>query len=651
MNTFNLAVCVSPSLLWPTQGSNIPATDQSSAVPPVVQFILENCVEIFGRDVITILGDPSEIDFASDSESTHESRAHSQSSTDDGIESPEPLSPKVERTSIHLSDTNLYVSSTSVEAERLAVHQKVKSASTPSSPCDSGVPSPNTSPSLKRHDDFTSPFPAAFYEPNSTKEHPTVCRRRSEPFCVPPESLKMRIRGNRKSPRLRRQLSSTTTSAELIEHKQPPQTTASGRRLETAVLRRAHSPQTVNLFPVAPSVTHYQRLNPAPTYLASVSHVQDVKNAPEFKPSLHSEALNNNLDGNVTSSQNSPGARCPSPTPDQVFQVVDRRRQPAAPSYHEHMMRRRDGTNKPAFYQGRETSPAKDPDVTRESISQREFRDQLESRIASRSGSLASSGNGSACRERLDSSGHSEPTTPSSPHEYNWDNSPQDDTSNASNTNASTRRLEHSPFGLNLHHKRAGSEGGMIKKQLIEPVKRGQVVTSSAPLRATVNSQSCFTFTNSGGSNVNSTHSHFPHSELFPHEAQAKSLWGPLTDGVRPSDGIRVPLTGVRATTPPPFRHRRGSQTSSSSSVSSLDDRSSVGADSSVSESKTDVTQIRDIKDLLSQQSQANGLKISAQTAKEIAKVKEPCPREHSGYTAPSHDDIEKIMFTEESYV
>jgi len=84
--------------------------------------------------------------------------------------------------------------------------------------------------------------------------------------------------------------------------------------------------------------------------------------------------------------------------------------------------------------------------------------------------------------------------------------------------------------------------------------------------------------------------------------------------------------------------------------VSSLDERSSVGADSTFSEGKTDVTQIRDIKELLSENAQANGLKISPQTAQVIAKVRTPYPQSGT-YAAPSHDDIEKILFTEESYV
>ena len=75
-----------------------------------------------------------------------------------------------------------------------------------------------------------------------------------------------------------------------------------------------------------------------------------------------------------------------------------------------------------------------------------------------------------------------------------------------------------------------------------------------------------------------------------------------------------------------------------------------MGADSTFSEGKTDVTQIRDIKELLSENAQANGLKISPQTAQVIAKVRTPYTQSGT-YPAPSHDDIEKILFTEESYV
>ena len=653
MNAYNLAVCVAPSMLWAPKGSSIPATEQSNSVPPVIQFIIERCVDIMGDDVRTILGDRSEIaanHVASDSEgSTQDSRtALSQSSTDDGIESPEPLSPKGERTSIHLSDSNLYVTST------LSVHPTNKSVSTPSSPCDSGIPSPSSSPPLKRHDvEFSNKLSAAFYEPHHSKGHAPIGRRSSEPLGLPPDSMKLRLKGNRKLPNSKRQLSSTTTSAELIEHKQAQKTTASGRKLETAVLRRAHSPQTVRLFPVTENVTQYQRLSPVPNYPSSVSRALEVKQCVQTQ-GLSTE----NLDSSPTSpvppsspvSKQSPGGpRSPSPSPDQVFQAVDRRRQPAAPSYQEHMQRRRELNSKPAFFPGLEGKEVKDLDSNKEQVSPRELKEFFETkehpqqpRFLARSGVF---------HDRLDSeksetsSTPKTPLSPASQQDYVWEQ--VDDSSSSSIASAGIRRLEHSPFGLNLHHKRNSSEGS-YKKQPTENSRKTVGLStshSSGQLRSTPTSVSSSV---SNSVPHNSSLTHFPHSEFFPHEAQTKTHWGSSADTRGPSADTRG--TSVVPSSPCNFRIRRGSATSSSSSVSSLDERSSVGADSTFSESKTDVTQIRDIKELLSENAQANGLKISPQTAQVIAKVRTPYPQSGT-YAAPSHDDIEKILFTEESYV
>lgn len=666
MNAYNLAVCVAPSMLWAPKGSSIPATEQSNSVPPVIQFIIERCVDIMGDDVRTILGDRSEIaanHVASDSEgSTQDSRtALSQSSTDDGIESPEPLSPKGERTSIHLSDSNLYVTST------LSVRPTNKSVSTPNSPCDSGIPSPSSSPPLKRHDvEFSNKLSAAFYEPHHSKGHAPIGRRSSEPLGLPPDSMKLRLKGNRKFPNSKRQLSSTTTSAELIEHKQAQKTTASGRKLETAVLRRAHSPQTVRLFPVTESVTQYQRLSPVPNYPSSVSRALEVKQCVQTQ-GLSTENLDSPTSpvppSSPVSKQSPGGPRSPSPSPDQVFQAVDRRRQPAAPSYQEHMQRRRELNSKPAFFPGLEGKEVKDLDNNKEQVSPRELKEFFEPkehpqqpRFLARSGVF---------HDRLDSeksetsSTPKTPLSPTSQQDYVWEQ--VDDSSSSSIASAGIRRLEHSPFGLNLHHKRNSSEGS-YKKQPTENSRKTVGLStshSSGQLRSTPTSVSS-SVPNSVSHNSSLTH--FPHSEFFPHEAQTKTHWGPLADTRGPSADTRGTSADSRGTSadtrgtsvvpssPCNFRIRRGSATSSSSSVSSLDERSSVGADSTFSEGKTDVTQIRDIKELLSENAQANGLKISPQTAQVIAKVRTPYPQSGT-YAAPSHDDIEKILFTEESYV
>lgn len=647
MNAYNLAVCMSPSMLWAPTSSSISPTEQSNFVPPVIEFLIEHCVEIMGDSVKTVLGDRSEIadnHVTSDTESgIQDSRtALSQSSTDDGIESPEPLSPKGERNSIHLSDSNLYVPST------LAVSPPNRSASSPNSPCDSGIPSPSSSPTLKRQEvEFSDHLNAAFCETGKRKGQLLPCRRSSEPLGFPPDSLKLRLKGSRKFPNYKRQLSSTTTSAELIEHKQTPKTTASGRKLETAVLRRAHSPQTVRLFPVMQDVTQYQRLNPIPVYQGSLARALEVKPGFQTQGSStdsHEENVTSQVLPSSPVSKQTPGAtRSSSPSPDQVFQAVDRRRQPAAPSYQEHMQRRRELVSRPALFAGSEGNEMIDSEREQESPREKKELDEPGEHVQQ----AVLSSKPATLGERLDSergetsSDPRSPLSPTSQPEYVWE---QVDDSSTSSVGVSSglRKLEHSPFGLNLHHKRQASEGS-YKKPTTENSRKPLSVPPSSntgQLRVCPTSVS-ITITNSVPQNSSLTH--FPYSEIFPHEAQTKTYWNSSVD------------TRVTSAIPSSNSHgapqlRAGSTTSSSSSVSSLDEQSGTCHDSTSTEAKTDVTQIRDIKELLCETKHANGLKISPQTAQAIAKVRTPYPQ--SGpCPVPSHHDMEKILSTEESYV
>lgn len=671
MNAYNLAVCVAPSMLWPPKGSNIAATEQSSAVPPFVQFLIDNCIEIFGEDVVTILGDRSEIVLNQEQlepENGIEIRTfNSQSSTDDGLESPEPLSPRNERSSLHLSDSNLYNADGRSKNLLSAGVPERNSVSTPNSPCAS----PSSSPKLRRPDiEISNQLRNAFYEPNSHMSAQDG-RRSSEPSEFSSESTKMRIKGYRKIPRSRRQLSSTTTSAELIEHKQP-KTTPSGKKLETAVLRKAHSPLTVQALPVDTNIA-----KPIPKFCPSSSVITPVRRIPPVRYAVRTQESANNGSEERGASPDIPSMRAPSPTltPDQVFQAVDRRRQPAAPSYHQHMLRKIG--SKPAFFQGKSESSETIPNeknaaknIPTEGNDRNEGESKTDiSKFLIRSSSIPN--DRKRRPEPLDLS-QSEPCTPNSPlsptkeEEHTWPEH-RDDTSTSSG-GSSTRRLEHSPFGLNLHHKRSSSDN--IKKiQKIPPQNKPQIKT--------INSRQLL---------LNGGNTHFPPSEFFPHEAtQAKTQWGTETPSQGQVGAVSIPQYVVNPTeklpvvalhspelernpsgmatlstitstgTSPALSSRKSSRTSSSSSVSSSDDRSSVGADVTISETKTNITQIRDLKELLSVQAQTNGLKISQETAEEIAKVKEiRAPSEsrmHPGYTSPSHDDMEKMLFTEESYV
>ncbi|XP_051867925.1 T cell activation RhoGTPase activating protein b [Pristis pectinata] len=67
MNAYNLAVCIGPNMLW-TKKLNYRITENelqkevTSKVVTLMQFLIENCCQIFGNEITTILGEPEDID-------------------------------------------------------------------------------------------------------------------------------------------------------------------------------------------------------------------------------------------------------------------------------------------------------------------------------------------------------------------------------------------------------------------------------------------------------------------------------------------------------------------------------------------------------------------------------------------------------------
>ncbi|KAK7072526.1 hypothetical protein SK128_025210 [Halocaridina rubra] len=62
MSASNLAVCVGPSILWPSSPVLALSPEASKQVPAVVEFLIEHCGDIFGEDILHLLGDPPERD-------------------------------------------------------------------------------------------------------------------------------------------------------------------------------------------------------------------------------------------------------------------------------------------------------------------------------------------------------------------------------------------------------------------------------------------------------------------------------------------------------------------------------------------------------------------------------------------------------------
>lgn len=58
MTSYNLAVCLGPSLLWNESTEMAEQEASSKIVPLVVQFLIDQCQSVFGKDIMDIFGHP-----------------------------------------------------------------------------------------------------------------------------------------------------------------------------------------------------------------------------------------------------------------------------------------------------------------------------------------------------------------------------------------------------------------------------------------------------------------------------------------------------------------------------------------------------------------------------------------------------------------
>lgn len=55
MTSYNLSVCLGPCILW-TNSANVWEIERASkTVPRIVEFMINNCIEIFGKDILRLL--------------------------------------------------------------------------------------------------------------------------------------------------------------------------------------------------------------------------------------------------------------------------------------------------------------------------------------------------------------------------------------------------------------------------------------------------------------------------------------------------------------------------------------------------------------------------------------------------------------------
>ncbi|XP_030637536.1 T cell activation RhoGTPase activating protein b [Chanos chanos] len=90
MDTRNLAVCIAPTLLQ--SDSLAPDVDMVEKVTILTQYLIENCTELFGEQILTLLGDPEEEELGenSDSLSSHQQDSAYDSTDPDPDPNPDP---------------------------------------------------------------------------------------------------------------------------------------------------------------------------------------------------------------------------------------------------------------------------------------------------------------------------------------------------------------------------------------------------------------------------------------------------------------------------------------------------------------------------------------------------------------------------------
>lgn len=282
MTSFNLGVCVAQSILKPAESVKAETAEHAkSTAPQFVEFIIDHFPEIFGEDAVSVLGDLSEIIVVVP--------IITENGDSEVYDGPEETRPRTQ--SFHHSDSSIYKS---VNAEDKQEHTESLlivndnnaklSKSTPNSPKSQRKQGKTLDPS-----DISKKIHSAFYHP---KHSPRYVRRNSD------KSSKVESEKVRDSERSRKKpviLTTTTSSAELIEHIPDDNTRLSAScssllavRPEPAAVKKTFAPKREGLL-----FASSQRFYAAPANIAERMHIHD------------------------------------------------RRRQPAAPTYQEHMQRTR----------------------------------------------------------------------------------------------------------------------------------------------------------------------------------------------------------------------------------------------------------------------------------------------------------------------
>lgn len=309
MNSYNLSICVSPSILWPISQNKSPAPDQMNLTSDTICFLIENYLEIFSAENEYILGSESDIDL-------YEGQGEDSDSGNDQL-----IYSYKENMTDEMEDENIFEPDLQTSCAKRNIHTNkfkfgnydLQSLITQS---DSSI---GTNESEEKRSNRFEICPIKYFHDEksiskSSPSSPVSYRRQlnAKPyqFFGKKESTMSNLcsfetgeifpRHLLKSNKNKRVLSSSTTSAELIEHKR--MISDSESTYSDEVVGRKFVRKTNNEF-----------------------KSKMVMNSTIVKKDIISQPVVHHFATEFYT------------VPDLIFHSVDRRRQPAAPSYEEHI--------------------------------------------------------------------------------------------------------------------------------------------------------------------------------------------------------------------------------------------------------------------------------------------------------------------------
>ena len=290
MNSYNLSICVSQSIMWPPSSSRMEATEQTSRTSDFVCFLIDNFVTTFGSENEYILGNEAEIQF------TDGPGEDSDSGTDQPIYKLRQDETDWEK---YDSEKEIELPNTPVES----VFSPTKSnLDSPFALSDSSICTID-SDDVKRNSVNLAAGSAIkpTLQANIKHEFDEIGRGDASDH-ENTDFNEIFQRNLLRHPKHKRVLSSTTTSAELIEHKRNLKIEDHDSERKTEFSSK--DPKDINF---RDSIKQNSEIVPK-KYI--ISHPVIKHFSTEY-----------------------------SAAPNTVFHSVDRRRQPAAPSYEEHIQR------------------------------------------------------------------------------------------------------------------------------------------------------------------------------------------------------------------------------------------------------------------------------------------------------------------------